>query len=227
MAGRLCVSIDVCLSERPPSTLCRGRRAIIGRDERPVRVTTIFDRLERFAASTQAAVLVGAWAIAEAIALPVVPDVLLYLLALAAPRQAGRLFAAAIAGALAGSAVLAGLAMTSPDLARSLVLAVPGIDQPLLQAAQRAVAGGDVLVFVGFGPGTPLKVYTLAWTLAGGSSWLLVLGVIVNRLTRMGPGVVLTAVIGALAPAVQRRHERLVLAVYTALWIATYVIYFA
>jgi membrane protein YqaA with SNARE-associated domain len=198
-----------------------------GRDERPAQVTTIFDRLARFAATRQAAILVGAWGAVEAIVLPVVPDVVLYVLALAAPRQAGRLFAAAIAGALAGSAVLAGLAMTTPEAARSLVLAVPGIDQTLLEAAQRAVAGGDVLGFVGFGPGTPLKVYTLAWALAGGSSWLLVLGVVVNRLTRMGPGVVVTALIGAVAPGFLRRHERLVLAVYVALWIATYVIYFA
>jgi membrane protein YqaA with SNARE-associated domain len=190
-------------------------------------VTTIVERLERFAATTRAAVLVGAWGVAEAIVLPVVPDVVLYLLALAAPRQAGRLFAAGIAGAMAGSALLVGLTIAEPGAARSLLLAVPGVDQAMVEAAQRAIAGGDVRAFVGFGPGTPLKVYTLVWALAGESPWLLVLGVVINRLTRMGPGVVITAIIGALAPAFLRRHERLVLAVYTGLWIVTYVIYFA
>ena len=190
-------------------------------------MTTIVDRLARFAATTQAAVLVGAWGVAEAIALPVVPDVVLYLLALAAPRQAGRLFAAAIAGAVAGSAMLAGLTIVEPDAARSLILVVPGVDPAMVEAAQRAVAGGDVLGFVGFGPGTPLKVYTLAWALAGESSLLLLLGVVINRLTRMGPGVLVTALIGAMAPGFLRRHERPVIAIYVALWVATYVLYLA
>ncbi len=195
--------------------------------ERAGRASTIVERLEQFAATRQAAVLIGAWGVAEAIALPVVPDVLLYLLALAAPRQAWRLFAAAIAGALAGSAVLAGLTMLDPGAARSLILAVPGIDPAMLEAAQRAVAGDNLLGFVGFGPGTPVKVYTVAWMLAGGSPLLLGLGVIVNRLTRMGPGVLVTALIGVVAPAFLRCHEQLVLAIYIALWILTYVLYFA
>jgi len=192
----------------------------------PPAVTSIVDRLARFAATTQAVVLVGGWGIAEAIALPMVPDILLNLLALAAPRQAGRLFAAAIAGAVAGSAILAGLTIVDPDGARSLVLAVPGVDQAMLEAARRALAGGDPLGFAGFGPGTPLKVYTLAWALAGGSPWLLVPGVFINRITRMGPGVLIAALIGALAPAFVRRRERVVLAGYVAFWVATYVIYF-
>jgi hypothetical protein len=194
--------------------------------ERAGRASTIIERLEQFAATRQAAVLVGVWGMAEAIALPIVPDVALYLLVLAAPRQAGRLFAAAIAGALVGSAILAGLTMLDPGVARSVMLAIPGISPAMLDAAERTLAGGP-LGFVGFGPGTPVKVYTVAWILAGGSPPLLPVGVIVNRLTRMGPGVLVTALIGALAPAFLRRHERVVLAIYIALWILTYVLYFA
>jgi hypothetical protein len=189
--------------------------------------TRIFERLERFAGTTQATVLIGAWGMAEAIVFPVVPDVALYLLALAAPKHAARLFAAAIVGALLGSAVLAGLTTVDADAARSLVLAIPGIGPQMLQAAERSFAGGDVLGFVGFGPGTPVKVYIVAWILAGGSPLLLAVGVIVNRLTRMGPGVLVTAVIGTLAPGFLRRHERLVLAGYVGLWVLTYVLYFA
>jgi hypothetical protein len=189
--------------------------------------TRIFERLERFAGTTQATVLIGAWGMAEAIVFPVVPDVALYLLALAAPKHAARLFAAAIVGALLGSAVLAGLTTVDADAARSLVLAIPGIGPQMLQAAERAFAGGDVLGFVGFGPGTPVKVYIVAWVLAGGSPLLLAVGVIVNRLTRMGPGVLVTAIIGWLAPGFLRRHEGLVLAVYVGLWVLTYALYFA
>jgi hypothetical protein len=202
--------------------------AIIGgaMDE-PAGKATIFERLERFAATRQATVLIGAWGMAEAIVLPVVPDVALYLLAMAAPRHAARLFAAAVVGALAGSAVLAGLMTVDPGAARSLMLAIPGISPQMLQAAERAFAGGDVLGFVGFGPGTPVKVYIVAWILAGGSPVLLPVGVVVNRLTRMGPGVLVTAIIGRLVPGLLRRHERLVLAVYIGLWVLTYVLYFA
>jgi hypothetical protein len=202
--------------------------AIIGgaMDE-PTGRTTIFERLERFAATRQATVLIGAWGMAEAIAFPVVPDVALYLLAMAAPKHAARLFAAAIVGALAGSAVLAGLTTVDPDAARSLMLAIPGISPQMLQAAERAMAGGDVLGFLEFGPGTPVKVDIVAWILAGGSPLLLAVGVIVNRLTRMGPGVLVTAVIGSVAPKFLRRHERLVIAIYVALWVLTYVLYFA
>jgi hypothetical protein len=187
----------------------------------------IFERLELFAATRQATVLIGAWGMAEAIAFPVVPDVALYLLAMAAPKHAARLFAAAIVGALAGAAVLAGLTTVNPAAARSIMLAIPGISPQMLQAAERAFAGGGVLGFVGIGPGTPVKVYIVAWTLAGGSPPLLAVGVIVNRLTRMGPGVLVTAIIGSLAPGFLRRHERLVLAVYVGLWVLTYVLYFA
>jgi hypothetical protein len=190
-------------------------------------LTTTFERLERFAATRQAAVLIGGWGMAEAIAFPVVPDVALYLLAMAAPKRAARLFAAAIVGALAGSAVLAGLTTVDPGAARSLLFAIPGISPQMLQAAERAFAGGDVLGFVGFGPGTPVKVFIVAWILTGGSPLLLAVGVVVNRLTRMGPGVLVTAMIGALAPGFLRRHERLVLAIYVGLWVVTYVLYFA
>jgi hypothetical protein len=107
------------------------------------------------------------------------------------------------------------------------MLAIPGINPQMPQAAERAMAGGDVLAFVGFGPGTPVKVYIVAWILAGGSPLLLAVGVIVNRLTRMGPGVLVTAVVGSLAPRFLRRHERLVLAIYGGLWVLTYVLYFA
>jgi len=190
-------------------------------------LTTMFERLERFAGTRRATVLIGGWGMAEAIAFPVVPDVALYLLAMAAAKHAARLFAAAIVGAVAGSAVLAALTTVDPDAARSLMLAIPGISPQMLQAAERALAGGDVLGFVGFGPGTPVKVYIVAWILTGGSPPLLAIGVVVNRLTRMGPGVLVTAMIGALAPGFLRRHERLVLAIYIGLWVLTYVLYFA
>jgi hypothetical protein len=212
-----------CINGQPPNGACHH----LAEMQLTGSLTTMFERLERFAATRQATILIGAWGMAEAIAFPVVPDVALYLLVMAAPRHAARLFAAAIVGALAGSAVLAGLTMVDPEAARSLMLAIPGISPQMLEAAERGFAGGNVLGFVGFGPGTPVKVDVVAWVLAGGSPPLLALGVIVNRLTRIGPGVLATAVIGLLAPRFLRRYERQVVAIYVSLWVLTYVLYLA
>jgi membrane protein YqaA with SNARE-associated domain len=193
----------------------------------PERAAGILDRLEAFATTRQALIFVALWGLAEAIVLPIVPDVALYLLALAAPGRATRLFLAAIVGALAGSAILAGLAFVSPESARSLMLAIPAVEPQMLQAAQTAFGRGEWSAFVGVGPGTPLKVDTVAWVLAGGSALPLAIGVVVNRLTRIGPGVLVTALLGAIAPGVLRRHERPVLALYAGFWVVTYAIYWS
>jgi hypothetical protein len=188
----------------------------------PGHATTTFERLEGFAATRRASIFVGIWGMAEAIALPIVPDVALYLLAVAAPRRAGQLFVAVIVGALAGSVLLAGLAFAAPDAAKSLLLAIPAIEPRMLQVAESAFGRGEWSAFIGIGPGTPLKVDTVAWVLADGSPLLLALGVVVNRLTRIGPGVILTALLGIVAPGFLRRHERPMLALYAALWLVTY-----
>lgn len=183
------------------------------------------DRIAGVAADRRGVILVGAWAFAEAIALPVVPDIALGLLALASPRHTLRLFLVLVGAALAGSAVLFALAVAAPDAAIALLIALPGIDASTIDAARLAVAGGDPTAMAGFGPGMPLKVCTLAWALGAGSPAGLALGVVLNRVTRVGPVVLALAVLGRLAPAFLRRHERLVLGVYAAAWIAVYVLY--
>jgi hypothetical protein len=159
--------------------------------------------------------------------LPVVPDVLLYLLAAAAPRRGLVLFGALIAGALAGSVLLHALALAAPEVAERLVLAVPGIDREMLDATRHVVAGGDPLRFALFGPGTPLKVDTVAWA-AGSGTWPgLLVGVVVNRLTRIGPGLVISALLGWRAPAWLRRHHPALLVVYVVAWAIFYAVYLA
>jgi hypothetical protein len=52
-----------------------------------------------------------------------------------------------------------------------------------------------------------------------------VLGVVVNRVTRVGPVVLVAALVGSVAPRALRRWAWPVIAGYAALWIAVYVAY--
>jgi hypothetical protein len=184
-----------------------------------------FARLERLARGRAGIGLVFAWGVAEAIVFPVVPDVLLCLLALVVPDRAARLFAAAIAGALVGSALLYLFALAFPAGAESLVLAVPGISSSMLDAARAAVGGGSPLALAGVGFGIPLKVYTVAWAGGPAAPLALLVGVVANRLTRIGPDVVVAWALGRLAPDWLRRHDRAVLAAYALFWLLVYAFY--
>jgi hypothetical protein len=185
----------------------------------------ILDRLAGIASSRRGVLLVAAWAFAEAIALPVVPDIALGLLALAAPRQVLRLFLVLVVAALAGTAVLYAVATAAPDAAYALLTSLPGIDAAAVDIARGTVAAGDPASVAGFGPGMPLKVYTLAWATGPATPVALALGVVLNRVTRVGPVVLALAILGRLAPGFLRRHERLVVGVYAAAWVATYALY--
>jgi membrane protein YqaA with SNARE-associated domain len=184
-----------------------------------------FAVLERLAEGRAGLVLVSVWAFAEAILLPVVPDIAACLLALAVPRRTLALFVALVAGSLAGTAVLYALAIADPDAVSSMLLALPGINSDMLRMAQQLVASGDPLSIAQLGPGTPLKVYTVAWAAGPAAPLALAVGVILNRITRIAPGLLLAAAAGWLAPAFIRRHDRLILAGYAAFWIVAYALY--
>jgi hypothetical protein len=183
-----------------------------------------FDAIARFAGTRTAVMLIGAWAAAEAVFLPVVPDVALALFALAAPRRTAVLFLAAIAGALAGSLVLAALTASAPGSVDRMLRAIPGIDDTMIATADTHVDDG-VAGFAQLGPGPPLKVYTVRWVEAGGGILGLAVGVVLNRLTRIGPVLLAAAVAGWLIPGWLRRHERLVLGGYAVAWVALYALY--
>jgi hypothetical protein len=169
---------------------------------------------------------VGIWAAVEAILFPIVPDVGLCLLVLAAPRRAAVLFVAVVIGAIAGTLVMAAFALQAPDAARAVLLAIPAIDPALLASADQALARDGVLGFAQLGPGAPLKVYTVEWLAHGGDTAGLVVGTVLNRITRIGPALIVAAVIGQFAGSWLRRHSQLTLAAYAAFWILVYVAYF-
>lgn len=180
------------------------------------------DRIARFAGGRTAMVLVALWSFAEAIVLPVVPDIALDLLSAARPRRSPLLFAISVVASIAGTVVLFALATSQLATAQALVLALPAIDGQMLDAARATVAAGDPTSIAQFGPGTPLKVYTVAWASGSGTAVGLLVGTVLNRLTRLGPTLLAAVGVGALAPTWLRRHDRLVLGLYALAWLAIY-----
>jgi hypothetical protein len=188
---------------------------------------TAFGRIERFADRPAGSFAMAGWAAAEAIVLPVVPDVGLCLLVLAAPRLVTRLLLAVVAGALAGTLVLAAMATTSPDAMRGMLLTLPGIDPTTLSEVGSALATQGTVAFAQFGPGPPLKVFTLEWVGQGGEPAGLLVGTIVNRITRIGPVVIVAAMFGWRFGRWLRERAGPVLLAYGAAWIVFYAGYLA
>jgi membrane protein YqaA with SNARE-associated domain len=187
----------------------------------------LLDDLARFADSRGGPLAIFLWAFAEAVALPVIPDVLLGLLLLAAPRRFLILFVSLCLGSLAGSLLLYALTTADPETVRQGLLALPGINQPMVTAASGTVASGSPICLLLFGPGTPLKVFTFAWASGAISPIGLLPAVILNRVSRIAPLALAQVGLGLVAPDFLRRHERIVLGLYGAAYLATYALYLA
>lgn len=180
------------------------------------------DRLAASAPRPAAAAAFAIWAAAEAVFLPVVPDVGLCLVVLVAPRHAVRLFVAVLCGAIAGTLLLAVLVERAPDATQSMLLALPGIDESDLDAADARLARDGIVGFAQVGIGPPLKVLSNAWLAADDGLPGAVAGTILNRLTRVGLPVAAGALAGLIAGRWLRRRAGLTLAAYGAFWIAVY-----
>jgi hypothetical protein len=183
----------------------------------------VLERLTILARRPTTAGAFGLWAAAEAVLLPIVPDVGLCLVVLAAPRQVLRLLAAVVAGAVVGTLLLALLVDREPDTTRTLLLALPGIDEAVIADAEGQLSREGIAGFAQVGIGPPLKVYTSAWLGQGGDVPGLVAGSILNRVTRIGATVVVAALAGAWLAAWLRRHARATLLAYAVFWIGVYV----
>ena len=144
------------------------------------------------------------WGLGEAVALPIVPDVLLGLLALATPAALGLPLAAAIVGGILGAVVLADLWRSRPELVARIISLQPGLGpHGMTQARTRIERSGAVRGFAQIGPGLPLKAYVVALLELHGvpdRSGLASLG-LVNRVTRLVPVVAGFAIAGIVARA--------------------------
>jgi len=110
-----------------------------------------------FAGSTAGLLFVAAWAMAEAVVLPLIPELVLGVLALAAPRRAGRLALVAAVGSLAGGALMYVLA--AHGAAPPAPLTTPRMH--VTASAQVASEGAPALRHQAMS-GIPYKVYGLA-----------------------------------------------------------------
>lgn len=182
----------------------------------------MIEAVARFAGAPRAAWLMAAWGAAEAILLPIVPDVGVALLVLARPGRAMLLFAVVVGGAAAGSVAMWVLASSQPALVERLLLALPGIDASVLAEAERRVAIDGITAFAQVGPGVPLKVWTASWAGDDGLLPGAVAGSVLNRLTRVGPVVAVAWVVGTFAGGWLRRHEVAIVALYAIGWLAVY-----
>ena len=107
-----------------------------------------------------------------------------------------------------------------------MLRALPAIDDATFQTVDAALDEG-VAGFAQVGAGPPLKVYTTEWVESGGGPIALVAGVVLNRLTRIGPIVLVAAVAGWLIPGWLRRHERVVVVGYVVAWTVFYALYWS
>ena len=145
-----------------------------------------------------------AWGFGEAVALPIVPDVLLGLLALATPAALGLPLVAAIAGAIVGATALARLQRRRPDVVKKIIAIQPGLGRRGMEEARaRIEREGAVRGFAQVGPGLPLKAYVVTLIDLSGDPGLARLGglTLVNRLTRLVPVVAVFALAGIVARA--------------------------
>jgi hypothetical protein len=145
------------------------------------------------------------WGFGEAVALPIVPDVLLGLLAIATPAALGLPLVVAITGGLLGAIVLAQLRRRRPGLVDRILDLQPDLGaRGMADAHRRIVERGATRAFAQVGPGLPLKAYVVALVDARPSldePRLFGLALL-NRATRIVPVVAAFAVVGQLARSV-------------------------
>jgi hypothetical protein len=174
-----------------------------------------------------AAAVAAAWGFAEATLFFIVPDVWLSLVAARSPRAGMRACAWALAGALAGGALMYGAAAAAPETVRGAVLRVPAISATMVEAVRgQLTTRGLGAVLVGPAQGRPYKIYASEWGASRrGLAGFLAVSVPARLIRFLLSVVVAAALARALAPWTRRRAapER---AVLLAIWSVFYLIYF-
>jgi hypothetical protein len=103
------------------------------------------------------------WGLAEATLFFIVPDVWLSLVSIFSLRRLWRHVAAAIAGAVAGGALMFFWAETNPASARAAVEKVPFVTEAMFARVDAGFRKSGMLsLYVGPLTGTPYKIYALA-----------------------------------------------------------------
>ena len=174
-----------------------------------------------------AAGVAAAWGFAEATLFFIVPDVWLSLVAARSIRAGLRACAWALAGALAGGALMYGAAAAAPEAVRGAVRRVPAISAPMVEAVRSQLASrGLGAVLVGPAQGRPYKIYASEWGASRrGLGGFLAVSV-PARLVRFLLSVVAAAALARLLAPWTRRRAAPERAVLLTLWSIFYLMYF-
>lgn len=187
------VTVRICA---PVNTLDAARAAIESAlAERPRRPDSALRRRVAVVAASRAGLaLVAAWAVAEAISWPLLPELLLAALVAAAPRRGVRLTLAAAGASIAGGLLcwqLAAAGVTPPE----------PFTTPAMHAAATRQVAAEGAAAMRHQPlsGTPYKVYAVtagrahvdplafaAWSLATRGVRIVAVGLAVTGLARLG-----------------------------------------
>lgn len=168
-----------------------------------------------------------AWGLAEAILLPIVPDVILTLIAQRLGLRAGLLgCAAAIVGAMLGGLVMWAYGAADPVAMRALLDALPAIHPGMVAEAEAGLAESPlVALLVGSVTGVPYKVFAGLAPEAGVSAGLLLVLTPLARAPRFLFATIAAAAFERLASQLVPRDVRTALVI--GFWVVFYAIFWA
>jgi hypothetical protein len=173
-------------------------------------------------------VAAAAWGLAEATLFFIVPDVLLTWLAGFRPRVVWSAVAACLAGALAGGLVMYLAAAGAPGRMRALLETVPAVSGALVAETGSALEEGygRRMLSAGFS-GVPYKILAVE-SGARGQGLATFLGwSVLARLPRWVLVVLLARGVAAVVRARAARPDRVLWAMWAAVWGIVYVVYFS
>jgi 1-acyl-sn-glycerol-3-phosphate acyltransferase len=150
------VSVDfgVGLPSSKPPAAARAAVQKLARGDVPAPDSLLRRRVAAFATSARAVVLVAAWAVAEAVAWPILTELALAVLAVAAPRRAVLLGGVAAVASMLGGLLLYGLVLAGIQPPQPLVT-----DQMRRTVAEQVSAEGAAAVRHQALNGVPFKAY--------------------------------------------------------------------
>lgn len=162
------------------------------------------DRWRRVAGGRSGVATCFLWAVGEATVWPVIPDVALFLLVLAAPRRAPWLLVATVAGATVGGTITVFASSVAPDAAMNAVLHMPLVHVRSVATVEAYLRDHSLVEAFFYQPwsGLPFKLWAVL-AVSGGHQPLSVVPVFVaGRTLRFAAATGLAALFGRL---VERR----------------------
>lgn len=185
-----------------------------------------FDRWARFADGQRAPWVLAAWAVAESLVWPVLPDALLAPLVAAAPRRAARLSLASAGGAAVGGILLFAVASIHPWGMSTVLSALPLVFPSDIEVVRAALdQDGPAAYLRQPWSGIPFKVWGIVGAVEGIPLWFAAPVFVAARAGRMAAVTLLFAVLGRWLREPIRRHAlgagALYLIVFVLGWLQT------